>query len=104
MGAEDALALRIARERKSRGWSYETLAKRMTEAGCPINMTGVYRIEKGEPRRRINVDELVALSRIWSIPVERLLSPPTRFVAGDVESAQAAIREALSAIEEGRQP
>lgn len=74
IGAEDRLALRIATERQARGWSYWKLAQAMTEAGCSIAGSAIYKIEKGNPRRTIFVDELVALSRIWSIPVERLLS------------------------------
>lgn len=74
VGAEDRLALRIATERQSRGWSYERLAEVMTEAGCSMTGSAIYRIEKGEPRRSIRVDELVTLSHIWAIPIDRLLA------------------------------
>ena len=73
IAAEARLALRVASERESRGWSYETLADRMTEAGCPINGSAIFRIEKGKPRRRITVNELAALSLIWAIPMDRLV-------------------------------
>jgi hypothetical protein len=74
IGAEERLAFRIEQERRSRGWGYETLAAEMTAIGCPMNGSACFRIEKGAPRRRITVDELVALSHLWAIPVDRLLS------------------------------
>ncbi len=73
---EEGLARRVAHERDLRGWSYEGLAKRMTDAGCPINQSAIYRIEKGDPPRRITVDELVGLSLVFGIPLEQLLLPP----------------------------
>jgi transcriptional regulator with XRE-family HTH domain len=72
--AEDVLAVRIAAERSARGWTYEDVAEAMTEAGCPIQASAIYKIEKGEPRRRITVNELAALSAVWMIPMERLVS------------------------------
>lgn len=74
--SEESLARRIADEREKRGWSYEGLAKRMTDAGCPVNASGLYKIEKVEPRRRITVNELVALSEVFKVPVADLLLPP----------------------------
>ncbi len=73
---EEALADRVAYERERRGWSYEGLAKRMTDVGCAINQSAIYKIEKGQPRRRITVDELVALQRVLEIPFDLLLLPP----------------------------
>ena len=73
---ETALAARVAYEREVRGWTYDGLAKRMTDVGCAINQSGLYKIERGEPRRRITVDELVAFSQVFEIPVEQLLLPP----------------------------
>lgn len=83
---EASLAERIAFEREQRGWTYEGLAKRMTEVGCAMNLSGLYKIEKGEPRRRITVDELVALSLVFDVPVEELLLPPV--VAHSKEAAE----------------
>ena len=74
--AERYLAQRIARERENRGWSYEGLASRMTQAGCPLNQSAIYKIERGDPPRRITVDELVAYSRVFGIPVDQLLLDP----------------------------
>jgi hypothetical protein len=56
--------------------SYEGLAARLTNAGCPIQASAIYKIEKADPPRRITVDELVAFSQVFAIPIERLLLPP----------------------------
>lgn len=74
--AEDNLAARIAVEREQRGWTYEGLAKRMSDAGCPLDQSAVYKIEKSKPRRRIVVDELVAFAQVFGVSVEDLLLPP----------------------------
>jgi transcriptional regulator with XRE-family HTH domain len=74
--AERYLAQRIARERESRGWTYESLASRMTAAGCPLNQSAIYKIERSDPPRRITVDELVGYSKVFGISVEQLLLDP----------------------------
>lgn len=81
--SEEGLARRIAFERERRGMSYEGLARRMTDAGCAINQSAIYKIEKGTkrksgevgPPRRITVDELVALAEVFETSVEQLLLP-----------------------------
>jgi transcriptional regulator with XRE-family HTH domain len=74
--AEDHLAARIAKERKAQTMSLEGLAKRMTGAGCAINQSAIYKIEQGQPRRRITVDELVGFARAFNMSVEDLLTAP----------------------------
>ena len=74
--AEDHLARRIAAERTERAWTIDGLAKRMTDAGCNMTGSAIFKIEKGEPRRRIVVDELVAFSQVFGIPLDELLMPP----------------------------
>ncbi len=88
--SEEGLAQRIAQERERRGWTYDGLAKRMTEVGCPINQSALYKIEKGTkakdgqpgPARRITVDELVALAQVFETTPEDLLLPPDLKAAG----------------------
>ena len=72
---ETNLAQRIKNEREYRGWSYEALAKRLTDAGCSINGSAIFRIEKGDPPRRIAVDELIALAKVFETSIEDLLTP-----------------------------
>lgn len=75
IGGEDNLAERIAYERESLGLSYEALAKKMTEAGCAIQGSAIYKIEKGNPRRRVTVDELIALADVFEVEIQELLTP-----------------------------
>lgn len=81
IASEQALARRLAFERERKGMSYDGLASRMTKAGCPIQASGLYKIEKAG--RRITVDELVAFSHVFDIPIEKLLLPP-ELAAGEV--------------------
>lgn len=37
----------------------------MTDAGCPIQGSAIYKIEKADPPRRITVDELVAFATVF---------------------------------------
>ncbi len=73
---EEHLAERIAYERERLGMSYEGLAKRMTDLGCPINQSALYKIEKGSPRRRITYAEAVTLARVFELSLEELSVPP----------------------------
>jgi transcriptional regulator with XRE-family HTH domain len=75
INVEEHLARRIALERETRDWSYEELARQMTEAGCKIAGSAIFKIEKGTPRRRVTVDELVALGEVFKLPYNRLLIP-----------------------------
>jgi transcriptional regulator with XRE-family HTH domain len=73
--SEENLARRIAYERDRRGWTYEGTAKRLTDVGCPIQGSAIYKIEKGKPRRRISVDELVAFADVFDVGAADLLMP-----------------------------
>lgn len=84
IASEDALARRIGFEREARGWSPQGLASRMTEAGCAIQASAIYKIEKADPPRRITVDELVAFSQVFEIPVGQLLIPPDIAAANEL--------------------
>ena len=70
---EANLAERIREEREERGWSHSELARRMAEAGCAgLPRNAMLRAERRE--RGISVDELVALSRVFELPVNNLLT------------------------------
>ena len=105
--SEDELARRVALEREQRGWTYEGMARRMTAAGCPINQSALYKIEKGTkrkdgepgPARRITVDELVAMARVFGLPVEQLLLPAEVAAVKDVGDLLRAWRAAADAAE-----
>lgn len=73
---EQNLARRIALEREGRGMTYEGLARRMSDAGCATHASALYKVEKGNPPRRVTVSELIALASIFETPIEDLLMPP----------------------------
>ena len=56
--------------------TYEGLAARMTRAGCPINASALYKIEKADPPRRITVDELVSLRKVFEMELADLVVDP----------------------------
>jgi transcriptional regulator with XRE-family HTH domain len=82
--AEPFVAARVALERETRGWSYEGLAKRMTDVGCPIQASAIYKIEKATPRRRITVDELVAFAKVFDLSVEELMVDPAQAMSRQI--------------------
>lgn len=104
INAEAVLAENISAARRERGWSFDRLAAEMNRAGCPIQGSAIYRIEKGEPRRRITVDELVALGIVLGVGVSDLLiqrdAPPvvTRIIAFEVTGTEAEIDAAASRV------
>lgn len=73
--SEENLQHRIAWEREQRGMTYEGLAKRMTDLGCAIHASAIYKIEKGNPPRKVTVSELIALSKIFETTTDELLVP-----------------------------
>jgi len=97
IGAERNVALRVRLERIARGWSYATFASKMSDAGYPIHGSAVYKIEHGT--RRITVEELVAISYVFGLDIEDLISTPddTRIALSAAEAAllqaQARVRE-----------
>jgi transcriptional regulator with XRE-family HTH domain len=98
--AEDHVAERIKSERAQRGWTLESLAKRMEAVGCPIQPSGLFKIERAEGRRRITVDELVAFGQVFGIPIGELTLDPSLAVPS---AAAALIEELWHAMERQRQ-
>lgn len=74
---EEFLAQRIEELRTKEGWSFADLSQRMAEAGCPIERSSLQKIERGKPRRKITVNELMAFSRVFNVEVSELLVSPT---------------------------
>ncbi|WP_345649148.1 hypothetical protein [Pseudonocardia tropica] len=48
----------------------------MTDVGCPMQGTTVYKIERQNPPRRITVDELAAFALIFDLPATELMQSP----------------------------
>jgi len=72
-------------EREWRGWSTATVAEKMAEAGHPLNQSAVWRIESGDPPRRVNLDEAIGFAKIFDITLDSLIGPPE--VAADAHLA-----------------
>ena len=78
---EEFLAQKIESLRTGAGWSYADLSQRMADAGCPIERSSLQKIEKGQPRRKITVNELAAFSTVFNMSVTDLLISPEDMVA-----------------------
>jgi len=75
LGSEDSLARRVEHERLLRNWSPAGLARLVTKAGAPMNQSAIWKIENGNPRRKITVDEALAFAAVFEVPLEELLLP-----------------------------
>lgn len=69
----NALASNLARIRDAQRLTYVALAERLADAGRPIAVLGLRRIEKGE--RRVDADDLLALAQALGIHPVDLLVP-----------------------------
>jgi len=82
--SERNLAERIRMERERLGWTMESTAAHLAEVGCPIQKTAIHKIERAG--RQVTVDELVAFSQVFDVPIDNLLlgpagAPDARFTA-----------------------
>lgn len=67
------LARNLKDIREAQRLTYTALAKLLADAGRPIAVLGLRRIERGE--RRVDVDDLFALSWVLGVPPSMLLLP-----------------------------
>jgi transcriptional regulator with XRE-family HTH domain len=95
LASEANLARRIAYERDARGLSYEALAAAMTEQGCAIQGSAIYKIEKSDPPRRVTVDELVALAKVFDLKIDDILKPMALIEKKRAEELIAELNETL---------
>lgn len=92
LGEERNVAQHLRRERERRGWSYEAMAQELREAGCPLPASAIFKIEKGDPPRRITLTEFLAIARVLEIETDRLLRPPGGADAREIEDLLASLR------------
>src|SRR5947207_8943095 len=71
--AGEVVAQNVRRIREGQRLTYVGLAERLTEAGRPIAVLGLRRIERGE--RRIDIDDLLALAVALRVAPVDLLVP-----------------------------
>lgn len=90
----------IKRLREKRGLSYRELSERLTAAGRPIPTLGLSRIEKGE--RRVDTDDLMALSIVLGVNPQAFLLPPTIHGESEVTGAGSVRNESLWDWADGR--
>jgi len=69
--AEQRVVEAVRELRQVHSWSYEELAHRMTDAGCKIHPTGIYKTEK--EGRRVTIEELVTYAEVFGTSPESLL-------------------------------
>ncbi len=101
-GNETSLARRIAAERERRGWSFEGLAKRMGDAGFSIQASAIFKIEKGNPPRRITVDELVGFAKVFDLSVDEMLTAEEIRLTRDAQRAFVSWYETRAALGEAQ--
>lgn len=65
----------IKRVREAKRLTYVELSDRLSEEGRPIPVLGLRRIERGE--RRVDADDLIALSVVLNVGPASLLLPPS---------------------------
>lgn len=65
----------LLRLRKLAGLSLRELSEALREAGHPVNVDGLNRAEQG--KRRVDVEELVAIAVVLGVNPSALLLPPT---------------------------
>jgi transcriptional regulator with XRE-family HTH domain len=83
----------VKRLRTERRWSLAELSEEMSRAGKPILSSGLHRLEQG--KRRIDVDDLVALAAAFDVSPITLLMPYTS--KGTVKLTESLRLEALAA-------
>lgn len=92
LGEERNVAQHLRRERERRGWSYEAMAQELRGAGCPLPASAIFKIEKGDPPRRITLTEFLAIARVLEIETDRLLRPPDEPDAREIADLLTSLR------------
>lgn len=78
IGSGRQFAERIRIERQRRGWSQAELARRMRDAGQPLDQAAISKIESppGSDRlRRIDIDEAISFAKVFDLSLEEMTLP-----------------------------
>lgn len=62
-GGERLVISHVLQLRDKAGWSNSELARRLEQAECPIALSALYKLEKGE--RKLTVDEVFGFARVF---------------------------------------
>jgi transcriptional regulator with XRE-family HTH domain len=70
---------RLRDERERRGWTQVEMARRLGEAGWPVNATVLAKVEstKEDVRRSVNIDEAMACAEVLGMSLDTLLGRVT---------------------------
>jgi transcriptional regulator with XRE-family HTH domain len=86
-GPDEWAAQRVRDERERNGWSQGELARRVTEAGVPMQQQAVWKIENGDPPRKISYSEAIALCRVFDLDLDELGEAPDKYAADTMHEA-----------------
>ena len=98
--AEATVARRIRFERENRDWSPAKLAQQMTAAGYPLNQSAIWRIENGDPPRRVNLEEAVGFAKVFEMGLEDLITPVGAMATPELRRRLRNVLEATRAYQE----
>lgn len=94
---EEQFGRRVRAERQSRLWSQQELAGRLKEFGVDLHFTAIAKIEQrdSDHPRAIRLNEAIALSKAFQLPVERLLYSEDELVSASERAAKHATETLL---------
>ena len=98
--AEATVAQRIRFERENRAWSPAKLAQQMTAAGYPLNQSAIWRIENGDPPRRVNLEEAVGFAKVFEMGLEDLITPVGAVATPELKRRLRNVMDAVRAYQE----
>lgn len=101
IGGNDDVAERVRAERERRGWSYRDLAAAMAQNGGSASKDTLQRIEYGNPRPKIGVDQLVTFAKVFDLTVEELLAPAAWVRQRRVDAMVRQVQAAAEKFEQG---
>jgi len=87
------VAANVRRLRAEKGLSLEQLAMRVTEAGHPMSLKTLSKLERGD--RKVDVDDLAHLAAALDETIELLMVPPGRLVSVDLVRLARRYRQAV---------
>jgi transcriptional regulator with XRE-family HTH domain len=97
-GPDEWAAWRVRYERERRNWSQGELARQITTAGVPMQQQAVWKIENGDPPRKISYGEAIAFCRVFGIEnVADLGQPPESLITREMHGLIDEVQE-LSAL------
>jgi len=99
--SERNVAERVQFERKRRNnMTYDQLSRALARVGCPVAASSLYKLEKAG--RRITVDELVGLAKVFELEdVGDLLRPVSAVIDERIDVLLKSVDQALDMIAKG---